>query len=88
MKEIGIDMENQAPKSLSNSMIEDSSITVNMGCMDKESCSSLFVKDVLDWNILDPKEKSVEDIRIIHNKIKSEVMNLIQFLENQVNDIF
>ena len=47
MKEIGIDMENQQPKLLSDSMIEYSSKTVNMGCMDKESCPSLFVKDVL-----------------------------------------
>ena len=57
MNEIGIDMTNQQPKLLSDSMIENSFKTVNMGCMDKESCPSLFVKDVLDWNISDPKEK-------------------------------
>ena len=81
MEEIHINMKNQQPKLLSNSMITDSSVTVNMGCMDKESCPSLFVKDVLDWNISDPKEKSIEDIRIIRDKIKFEVMNLIQSLE-------
>jgi protein-tyrosine-phosphatase len=52
-----------------------------MGCMDKESCPSLFVKDVLDWNISDPKEKSLEEVRIIRDKIKSEVTNLIKTLE-------
>ncbi len=81
MKEIGIDMVHQQPKLLSNSMIEDSSKIVNMGCMDKESCPSLFVEDVLDWNISDPKEKSLEGVRIIRDKIKSEVMNLIHSLE-------
>lgn len=80
MKEIGIDMANQQPKMLSKSMIENSSKTVNMGCMDRESCPSLFVKDVLDWNISDPKEKSLDEVREIRDKIKSEVMNLIESL--------
>jgi len=81
MKEIGIDMVNQKPKILSDSMIANSSKTVNMGCMDKESCPSLFVKDVLDWNISDPKEKSLDEVREIRDKIKSEVLNLIKLLE-------
>ena len=81
MKEIGIDMVNQKPKVLSDSMIANSSKTVNMGCMDKESCPSLFVKDVLDWNISDPKEKSLDEVREIRDNIKFEVMNLIKSLE-------
>jgi len=81
MKEVGIDMMNQHPKPLSDFMIKNSSKTVNMGCMDKESCPSLFVKDILDWNISDPKEKSLDEIRIIRDTIKSEVMNLIKTLE-------
>jgi len=81
MSEIGIDIVDQQPKLLSDSMIENSSKTVNMGCMDKESCPSLFVKDVIDWNISDPKEKSLDDVRIIRDKIKSEVINLIKSLE-------
>ena len=52
-----------------------------MGCMDKESCPSLFVKDVLDWNISDPKEKSLDEVRKIRDKIKSEVLNFIKSLE-------
>ena len=81
MKEIAIDLDDQLPKLLSNSMIENSFKTINMGCMDKESCPSLFVKDVLDWNISDPKEKSIDEIRKIRDTIKTEVMNLINSLE-------
>ena len=80
MNEIGINMVDQQPKLLSDSMIKNSSKTVNMGCMDRESCPSLFVKDVLDWNISDPKNKSLDDVRIIRDKIKSEVINLIKSL--------
>jgi len=81
MKEIGIDMNEQKPKLLSDSMVNNSSKTVNMGCMDKESCPLLFVKDILDWNISDPKEKSLDDVRKIRDQIKSEVINLVQSLE-------
>ena len=77
MKEIGIDMNSQNPKMLSESMISNSFKTVNMGCMDKESCPGLFVKYVIDWNIPDPKEKKIEQIREIRDQIKSEVLNLI-----------
>ena len=80
MREIGIDLGNQQPKLLSNNMIESSFKTINMGCMDKESCPSLFVKDVLDWNISDPKEKSIDEIRKIRDQIKTEVMSLIDSL--------
>jgi protein-tyrosine-phosphatase len=81
MNEIGFDMTDQQPKLLSNIMIQSSLKTINMGCMDKESCPSLFIKDVLDWNILDPKEKSIEEVRKIRDQIKTEVMNLIDSLE-------
>lgn len=81
MKEIGIDMNEQKPKLLSDSVVNNSSKTVNMGCMDKESCPLLFVKDILDWNISDPKEKSLDDVRKIRDQIKSEVINLVQSLE-------
>lgn len=82
MNEIGIDITNQKPKLLSDKMIEDSIKTVNMGCMDKESCPSLFVKNVIDWEISDPKGKTLEEIRKIRDQIKSEVLTLIKKLED------
>lgn len=81
MKEVGIDMTQQSPKTLSNDMITNSFKTINMGCMDKESCPALFVKDVLDWNILDPKGKPIDDVRKIRDQILKEVLELVQSLE-------
>jgi len=81
MKEIGINLDDQQPKLLSNNMIENSFKTINMGCMDKEFCPSLFVNDVLDWNISDPKEKTLDEVQKIRDTIKTEVMNLINSLE-------
>ena len=83
LQEIGIDMAKQSPKTISNSMISNSFKTVNMGCMDKESCPALFVKDVIDWNIPDPKEKTIEQVREIRDQIKSEVLNLIKSIDDE-----
>ncbi len=84
MEEIGIDLKNQNPQLLSSSMIENSNKTVNMGCMDKESCPSLFVKDIENWNIDDPKGKSIEDVRKIRDQIEKDVLNLLDSLESDV----
>ncbi len=80
MKEVGIDITNQSPKILSNSMIKSSFKTINMGCMDKKSCPSLFENNVLDWNISDPKEKTIEQVRQIRDQIEREVLQLIKSL--------
>ena len=82
MNELGIDLESQKSQLLSSSMIENSNKTVNMGCMDKESCPSLFVKDVDNWNIEDPKGKSIEDVRKIRDQIKNDVLNLLNSIES------
>ena len=84
MNEVGIDITNQKPKLLSNKMIQDSFRTVNMGCMNKESCPSLFVNDVLDWSITDPKGKTIEEVRKIRDQIKFEVLSLIKKLEDDI----
>jgi len=81
MKEIGIDIENQTPKHISQQIISESEKTITMGCMDKKSCPTLFMKDILDWQIPDPNGKSIEEVRKIRDQIKTKVMILIKSLE-------
>jgi protein-tyrosine-phosphatase len=81
MNEIGIDIKNQTPKHISQQIISESEKAVNMGCIDKESCPALFMKDVLDWQIPDPKGKPIEEVREIRDQIKAKVMFLIKSLE-------
>lgn len=77
MKEVGINIENNSPQKISQPMIDESEITVNMGCMDKEACPALFLKDVKDWQIRDPKGKSIEEVREIRNQIEQKVKGFI-----------
>lgn len=81
MKEIGIDISNQQPKIISDSMIQQSSKIVNMGCMDKESCPAIFVQNVLDWEIPDPKGKSLDEMRKIRNLIEKRMLDFCKTLE-------
>ena len=77
MKEVGIDISQQKSKLISNEMINESESVVNMGCMDEESCPALFVEDIADWGIEDPKGKSIEQVRIIRDTIESKVKELV-----------
>ena len=80
MKEIGITLDGQ-PKTISNSMIDNSDCIVNMGCMDKVACPALFVNDIMSWNIDDPKDKSLDEIRDIRDQIHVKVLDLIKSLK-------
>jgi len=80
MRESGIDITTQTPKTITDSMIREAAKVINMGCMDRESCPALFVKDVLDWAIEDPKGKPLEDVRKIRDVIEKRVQELCKTL--------
>ena len=80
MKEGDIDISQNQSKLITNEMISESNSVVNMGCMDKESCPALFVEDVAEWGIEDPKGKSIEDIRRIRDSIEIKVKELVSEL--------
>lgn len=81
MREIGIDLGLQKPKVLVNEIIEDSILSVNMGCMDKTSCPALFIKNSVDWNIEDPKGQSIDKVRKIRDDVELKVRQLCKTLE-------
>lgn len=81
MKEVGIDISANKPKILTNGMMDNATITINMGCMDKESCPALFISNPIDWSIPDPKGESIDKIRAIRDEIEKKVKELIADLE-------
>ena len=81
MKESGIDISHQKSKDITEDMMRSSTKIVNMGCMDKESCPTLFLNNVIDWNIEDPKGKSVDKVREIRDEIEQRVKELVSGLK-------
>ena len=86
MNEVGIDICNQKSKEIIEDMMRNSFKTVNMGCMDKESCPTLFLPNVIDWNLEDwnledPKDKPIEKIREIRDEVEKRVKELVAGLK-------
>ena len=78
MKEVGIDISSQKPKDLTEDMMRNSTIIVNMGCMDDKYCPALFLPKVIDWGIEDPKDKPIEKVREIRDEIEKRVLEIIE----------
>lgn len=77
LEEIGIRLEEQKPKLLSNEMISEADKIITMGCLAKEVCPSIFIEKTEDWNIEDPKGKPIEKVREIRDLIKKKVEELV-----------
>ena len=80
IKEVDIDISKQRPKDITEDMMRNSSKIVNMGCMEKDWCPTMFVPNLVDWGIEDPKGKSIEKVREIRDEIEDRVKELIASL--------
>ena len=76
MKEIGINISKQKPKDLSEDMMRNSDKIINMGCMDRNFCPTLFIPKVIDWGIENPKDKPIETVREIRDEIERRIKEL------------
>jgi arsenate reductase (thioredoxin) len=80
MNEVGIDISKQKSKVLTEDMIRNVDVRVNMGCIDREACPSLFIHNLVEWGIEDPKGKSIEKVREITDDIEQRVRQLAEDL--------
>jgi arsenate reductase (thioredoxin) len=81
MRQVGIDISNQKSKEITEDMMRNSFKTVNMGCMDKESCPALFLPNVIDWNLEEPRDKPIEKVREIMHEVEQRVKELVAGLK-------
>ncbi len=77
MKELGIGISTQKSKVITDEMIRISDYIVNMGCMDKSFCPTLFLPKLIEWNLPDPKGKLIEEVRTIRDEIEKRVKELV-----------
>jgi arsenate reductase len=84
MKEVGINIiSSQKPKIITEDMIKSSTKSVNMGCIDKVACPMLFINNVIEWGIEDPKGKPIDKVREIRDDIERRVKEIAQSLQRQ-----
>jgi arsenate reductase len=80
MRELGIEIGNQKPKSLTLEMLESADRVITMGCGVEEVCPASFVPTE-DWELDDPEGKSIEETRQIRDQIKTGVEVLVKELD-------
>jgi len=76
MKEIGIDLSNAKPTLLTTELVQNASLLVTMGCGEK--CPYVPGLARMDWPLIDPKGKGLEEVRKIRDQIKELVINLLE----------
>lgn len=80
MAEIGIAMNGQAPKMLSQKMADQADRIITMGCgVDSNACPAKFLVTE-DWGLDDPAGQSIEIVRRIRDEIRERVVTLLEDL--------
>ena len=77
MNEIGVEIKQQKSKDITEDMMRNSTKIISMGCMDKSFCPTLFIPNLIDWGIEDPKGKPIEQVREIRDDIEQRVKQLV-----------
>ncbi len=80
MRERGIDISSNHPKTLTPELIRDAGLVVTMGCSIEEACPKPIIaqmqKKLVEWHIEDPKGRSLEEVRRIRDEIERKIVEL------------
>ena len=77
MQEMGIDISGNRPKALTLEMVEQADKVVTMGCGVEGICPATFV-ETEDWELENPKGKTLEEVRKIRDEIRVKVVDLVK----------
>ena len=79
MKEIGIDLSKSSPKILTYDMIDSETKIITMGCnVNPEKINKLTDENVKDWELPNPANLEISEVRKIRDDIKKRVEKLIK----------
>jgi protein-tyrosine-phosphatase len=76
MKEKGIDLSGKRPKGLNELPSIKMDYLVTMGC--EETCPAVLAKKIIEWEIPDPKGKSIDVFREVRDLIEDKVRTLLK----------
>jgi protein-tyrosine-phosphatase len=80
MHELGIDLADRRPQRLTRQLAEQADVVVTMGCGD--SCPYIPGKRYLDWELEDPKGRSLQEVRATRDEIARRVTQLVAQLDH------
>ncbi len=79
MTEIGFDLSGRTPQPLSPEAVEKADVVVTMGCGD--ACPYIPGKRYIDWELPDPQNMSLEEVRTLREDIAGRIRDLVDDLE-------
>jgi arsenate reductase (thioredoxin) len=79
MHELGIELSDRKPQLLTRELAQRADIVVTMGCGDQ--CPYIPGRRYVDWDLPDPKGRSIEEVREIRDDIAKRVRALIEQLD-------
>ena len=80
MQEVGIDISREIPKLLTPELMDKFDRIITMGCGGETSCPAGYLPTE-DWDLDDPEDKPIEEVRRIRYQIKKRVEKLAAELE-------
>jgi arsenate reductase len=75
MQELGIDLSGRRPQLLTRELSEQADIVVTMGCGDE--CPYIPGKRYIEWDLPDPRGRSLEEVRAIRDDIARHIDTLL-----------
>ena len=80
MKEKGVDLSANRSKGLDDLPPIEMDYVVTMGC--EETCPAVLAKRIIEWEIPDPKGKSIDEIRKIRDLLEAKVTLLLEEVDS------
>ncbi|MBS3813301.1 low molecular weight phosphatase family protein [Candidatus Bipolaricaulota bacterium] len=78
MSEVGFDLSDNRPRTVGEGKLEDCSYAITMGCSATGVCPSAWEGTDLEWNLDDPAEAELEEVRRIRDEIEDRVGSLLE----------
>jgi len=79
LREEDIDVSRRTPRLLTDDMARWADVVVTMGCGD--ACPVIPGRRYVDWDLRDPKDLPLEEVRAIRDDIKARVDELVKDLD-------
>ena len=82
LREYGFDIAGRKPRLLTEDLARWADVVVTMGCGD--ACPVIPGKRYIDWDLPDPKDLELAEVRAIRDDIASRVLSLVKDLDRAV----
>jgi len=81
MRELDLDLSSKVPQRIDRPMAEWADVVVTMGCGDE--CPFVPGTRYIDWDLVDPKGRPIEEVRATRDEIDRRVRRLVSELDRQ-----